>query len=187
MQFLQAEKANGSLAVGGSTTDLYPGEDALTGGSGAEDLTSSAGVNYEQAPNGDTLEFAALPGDSMMQGANLVVYSSATTQQRAAAWELLQYLASPTAQAVWSQGVGYYPVTSQALADMSASYLAKNPWIEQTIGNLDTAFFDPGFVWVTDCETYLENAVSAALSGTSATSALQTAQSACAAKKSAES
>jgi ABC-type glycerol-3-phosphate transport system substrate-binding protein len=187
MQWLQTEKSKGALAVGGSTTDLYPGEDALTGGTGVVDLTSSAGISYEEAPKGDNLEFAALPGDSQMAGANLVVYSSATTQQRAAAWELLQYLAGPSAQATWSQGIGYYPVTSQALADMPASYLSQNPWIQQTINSLNTAFTDPPYVWVTDCETYLETAVSSALSGTSAASALQTAQSACTAKKSAES
>jgi ABC-type glycerol-3-phosphate transport system substrate-binding protein len=187
LQFMQTEKSKGALAVGGSSTDLYPGEDALTGGSGAEDLTSSAGVNYEEAPKGDTLEFAALPGDSEMAGANLVVFSSATPQQRAAAWDLLQYLASPSAQATWSEGIGYYPVTSQALSQMDASYLAKNPWIQQTVNNLNTAFVDPPFAWVTDCATYLESAVSSAMSGTSAAGALQTAQTACAAKKSAES
>lgn len=187
LQFLQTEKSNGSLAVGGSATDLYPGEDALTGGSAVDDLTSSAGIYYEAVPSADKLEFAALPGDSEMAGANLVVYTTATTQQRAAAWQLLQYLASPSAQATWSEGIGYYPVTSQALADMSASYLAENPWLQSTISGLNTAFVDPPYEWVTDCETYLETAVSSALSGSSASSALQTAQSACAAKKSDES
>jgi ABC-type glycerol-3-phosphate transport system substrate-binding protein len=187
LQFLQTEKSNGSLAVGGSATDLYPGEDALTGGSGVDDLTSSAGIYYEAVPSADKLEFAALPGDSEMAGANLVVYTTATTQQRAAAWQLLQYLAGPSAQATWSEGIGYYPVTSQALADMSASYLSENPWLQSTIAGLNTAFVDPPYEWVTDCETYLETAVSSALSGSSASSALQTAQSACAAKKSDES
>ena len=187
LTFLQTEKGKGALAVGGSTTDLYPGEDALTGGTAVDDLTSSAGVYYEAVPKGDKLEFAGLPGDSTMAGANLVVYTSATTQQRAAAWQLLQYLASPSVQATWSEGIGYYPVTSQALTDMSASYLSENPWVEQTINGLNTAFVDPPYGWVTECETYLETAVSSALSGSSASSALQTAQSACAAKKSAES
>ena len=122
-----------------------------------------------------------------MAGANLVVYSTATPQQRAAAWELLQYLASPSAQATWSEGIGYYPVTAQALSQMDASYLSANPWIQQTIGNLNTAFVDPPFGWVTACQTDLETAVSSALSGSDAASALQTAQSDCAAKKSAES
>jgi ABC-type glycerol-3-phosphate transport system substrate-binding protein len=187
LQFLQTEKSNGSLAVGGSTTDLYPGEDALTGGSAVDDFTSSAGIYYEAVPKGDKLEFTALPGDSLMSGANLVVYSTATTQQRAAAWQLLQYLASPSVQATWSEGIGYYPVTSQALADLSASYLAQNPWLQATIGGLNAAFTDPPEEWVTDCATYLDTAVSSALSGSSASSALQTAQSACAAKKSDES
>ena len=187
LTFMQTEKSKGALAVGGSTTDLYPGEDALTGGTGLEDLTSSAGVTYEEAPKGDTLEFAALPGDSTMAGANLVVYSTATTQQRAAAWQLLQYLAGPTAQAQWSEGIGYYPVTSQALPDMDASYLSQNPWLKATIDSLNSAFVDPPFSWVTECSVYLESAVSSALSGSSAASALQTAQTACAAKKSAES
>jgi multiple sugar transport system substrate-binding protein len=186
MQWLQNEKSKGALAVGGSSTDLYPGEDALTGGTAAVDLTTSAGVDYEAVPGKDTLEFAALPGESLMYGANLVVYTTATAQQRAAAWELLQYLASPSVQATWSEGIGYYPVTAQALTDMDPAYLTKNPWIQQTIGSLNTAFTDPPFAWVTDCSTYLENAVSSALSGSSASAALQTAQSACAAKKSAE-
>ena len=187
LTFLQTEKTNGSLAVGGSATDLYPGEDALTGGTAVDDLTSSAGIYYESVPKGDKLEFTALPGVSEMYGANLVVYSTATTQQRAAAWELLQYLASPSAQATWSEGIGYYPVTSQALADMSSSYLSENPWLEQTITGLNSAFTDPPFEWVTDCAVYLETAVSSALSGGSASSALATAQSACEAKKSNES
>ena len=187
LQFLQTLKSEGALAVGGSTTDLYPGEDALTGGSAVDDLTSSAGIYYESVPSGDKLEFTGLPGDSLMYGANLVVYTTATTQQRAAAWQLLQYLAGPSVQATWSEGIGYYPVTSQALADMSASYLSQNPWLEQTIGGLNTAFTDPPEEWVTDCAIYLETAVSSALGGSSASSALQTAQSACAAKKSDES
>lgn len=186
LEFMQTEKSRGALAVGGSSTDLYPGEDALTGGSGAEDITSSAGVTYESVPSGDKLVFAALPGESTMAGANLVVFSTATPQQRAAAWQLLQYLASPSVQATWSQGIGYYPVTAQALADMDQSYLTKNPWIEQTIGSLNTAFVDPPYTWVTECATYLQTAVSSALSGTGASSALATAQSACEAKKSAE-
>jgi multiple sugar transport system substrate-binding protein len=120
-----------------------------------------------------------------MAGANLVVFASATTEQKAAAWRFLQYLSGPVEQAAWASATGYYPVTSQALTEPSmASYLKQNPWVSATITGLNTAITDPPYSWVTQCGIDLSTAISAALSGTSASSALSTAQSACTTAKS---
>jgi len=123
-----------------------------------------------------------------MAGANVVVYSSATEQQQAAAWTFLQYLASPTEQAIWAAGTGYLPVTAQALTDPAMStFVAQNPYVTAAANSLSTAFVDPPYQWVTDCETNLETAMEAILdNGTAPSSALGTAQSSCQSTESAD-
>lgn len=176
-------KKEGALATGTN----YPGETALGAKKGLVDLSSSAGYYYEQQTVGGKfpLTTTVLPAGSSgsadeMAGANLVVFASATTEQKAAAWKFLQYLSGPAEQAAWAAATGYYPITSQALTEPSmASYLKQNPWISTTITGLNTAIVDPPYSWVTQCGIDLSTAISAALSGTSASSALSTAQSAC--------
>jgi multiple sugar transport system substrate-binding protein len=181
-------KKEGALATGTN----YPGETALGAKKGLVDLSSSAGYYYEQQSVGGKfpLTTTTLPAGSTgsvdeMAGANLVVFASATTEQKAAAWKLLQFLSGPVEQAAWASATGYYPVTSQALTEPSmASYLKQNPWVTATITELNKAIVDPPYSWVTQCGIDLSTAISAALSGTSASSALSTAQSACTTAKS---
>ena len=188
MEYLVNLKKEGALATGSN----YPGETALGAKKGLVDLSSSAGYYYEQQSVGGKfpLTTTVLPAGSTgsvdeMAGANLVVFASATTEQKAAAWKFLQYLSGPVEQAAWSAATGYYPVTSQALTEPSmASYLKQNPWVTSTITELNNAIVDPPYAWVTQCGIDLSTAISAALSGTSASSALSTAQSACTTAKS---
>lgn len=188
LNYLVDLKKAGALATGTN----YPGETALGAKKGLVDLSSSAGYYFEQQATGGKfpLTTTALPSGTAgsvneMAGANLVVFSSATDQQKAAAWKFLEFLSSPAQQAAWSAGTGYYPVTSQALTQPAmASYLKKNPWVRSTIAGLNTAITDPPQEWVTQCGGYLATALSAALSGTSASAALNTAQSACTTAKS---
>jgi ABC-type glycerol-3-phosphate transport system substrate-binding protein len=183
LQYLVDLKKEGALATGTN----YPGETALGAKKGLVDLTSSAGYYFEQQSVGGKfpLTTTALPSGSSgsaeeMAGANLVVFASATTEQQAAAWKFLQFLSSPAEQAAWSSATGYYPITSQALTESAmAGYLKQNPWVTSTIAGLNTAIVDPPYAWVTQCGIDLSTALSAALSGTSANSALSTAQSAC--------
>ena len=186
LQYLQNLKSKGALATGTN----YPGETALGAQKGLADISSSAGYYYEnQAVGGKfTLTTTAVPQDDEMAGGNFFVFSSATAQQQAAAWDFLQFVADPAEQAVWAAGTGYLPVTAQALgASALSSYLAENPWVDQIIGGLNTAFVDPPQEWVDDCGTVLATALQAGLSGTSATSSLSTAQTACLQKKQADS
>lgn len=188
MQYLVNLKKAGALAIGTN----YPGETALGAKKGAVDISSSAGYYYEQQAVGGKfpLTTTVMPAGSSgvsdeMAGANLVVFSKASTEQKAAAWKFLQFLSSPAEQAAWGAATGYFPVTSQALTQSAyASYLSQNPWVSTTITGLNTALIDPPYSWVTQCGIYLSTALSAALSGTSASSALGTAQSACTTAKS---
>jgi ABC-type glycerol-3-phosphate transport system substrate-binding protein len=188
LNYLVDLKKAGALATGAN----YPGETALGAKKGLADLSSSAGYYFEtQAVGGKfPLTTTGLPAGTSgsfneMAGANLVVFSSATDQQKTAAWKFLEFASSPAQQAAWSAGTGYYPVTSQALTQPAmATYLKQNPWVNTTIGGLNTAIVDPPYAWVTQCDGYLATALSAALSGTGATSALNTAQSACTTAKS---
>jgi ABC-type glycerol-3-phosphate transport system substrate-binding protein len=191
LQYLVGLKHAGALATGSN----YPGETALGAKKGLVDLSSSAGYYYEtQAVGGKfTMTTSGFPAGSsgaadMMAGTNLVVFSSATAQQKAAAWDFMQYLTTPAVQAQWAVGTGYLPVTAQALTQPSmTSYLAQNAWVDQVLPSLNSAIFDPPYTWVTNCGTFLSNALQAGLSGTSAASAMQTAQSACEQAKAADS
>jgi multiple sugar transport system substrate-binding protein len=181
-------KKAGALATGTN----FPGETALGAQKGLVDISSSAGYYYEAQAVGKkfTLTTTPLPSGRAgapdeMAGGNIVVFSSATAQQRAAAWKFMEYLATPKVQAQWSSATGYYPETAQALTQPAmAAYLAQNPWVKATIGGLNDAITDPPYTWVTACGGDLSNALSAALSGTSVSAALQTAQTACASAKS---
>jgi multiple sugar transport system substrate-binding protein len=187
LQYLIDLKKSGALATGTN----YPGETALGSKKGLADISSSAGYYYEnQAVGGKfKLTTTGLPKGSagaadMMAGTNLVVFSAATAQQKAAAWTFMQYLTTAPVQAQWAAATGYYPVTAQALTDPAmATYLSQNPWVNSTIGNLNSAITDPPYTWVTKCGTYLSAAIQAGLSGTAAASAMNTAQTACAAAK----
>jgi multiple sugar transport system substrate-binding protein len=187
LQYLVTLKKEGALATGTN----YPGETALGAKKGLVDISSSAGYYYEAQSVGNKfpLTTTVLPSGpsgapDMMAGGNLVVFSSATAEQKAAAWKFMQYLASPAIQAQWSAQTGYYPVTAQALTESAmATYLSQNPWVKTTIGGLNDAIIDPPYTWITQCGGYLSNALSAALSGTSVSSALSTAQNACTSAK----
>jgi multiple sugar transport system substrate-binding protein len=181
-------KKAGALATGTN----FPGETALGARKGLVDISSSAGYFFEAQAVGSKfpLTTTPLPSGSAgapdeMAGGNIVVFSTATAEQKAAAWKFMEYLATPQVQAEWSSATGYYPETAQALTQPAmARYLAQNPWVKTTIGGLNSAITDPPDTWVTACGGDLSNALSAALSGTSVSSALQTAQAACTSAKS---
>lgn len=181
-------KKAGALATGKN----FPGETALGAKKGLVDISSSAGYFFETQAVGNKfpLTTTVLPSGTagapdLMAGGNIVVFSSATAEQKAAAWKFMEYLATPQVQAEWSAATGYYPETALALTQPAmAKYLAQNPWVKTTIGGLNGAITDPPDTWATACGGDLSNALSAALSGTSPASALQTAQTACASAKS---
>jgi multiple sugar transport system substrate-binding protein len=185
-QYIQDLKNSGALKVGAVGT--YPGETAMGAQKGMFDLSSVAGYYYEQEAAGGKFTVGAFPmpqgsanSSTFMAGANEVVFSSATQQQQAAAWQFLQYLASAPVQAQWAAGTGYLPVTPASLTNSAlSSFVAKNSYETAAANSLNSAFTDPAYKWVTACGTDLGVAMQAILdNNTAPASALATAQSSC--------
>jgi multiple sugar transport system substrate-binding protein len=185
-QYIQNLKKNGALKVG--AVGSYPGETSMGAGKGMFDLSSVAGYYYEKsaAAGKFTVGTMVMPSGSassatFMAGANDVVFASATQQQQAGAWAFLQYLASPSEQAVWAAGTGYLPVTAQALTNPAlSSFVAGNSYESAAANSLNSAFIDPPYQWVTACGTDLGVAMQAILDNdTAPAAALATAQSSC--------
>ncbi len=131
MQYLADLKKSGALATGKG----YPGETALGAGKGLYDISSVAGYSYEQQAVGNRFPLATsdLPAGpsgkaNQMNGGNLVIFSQASAEQKAAAWKYLQFLSSASSQAYWSTQTGYVPVTPRALSQMTA-FTSANPWM----------------------------------------------------------
>jgi multiple sugar transport system substrate-binding protein len=145
MQYLLDLKKSGALATGKS----YPGEAALGAQRGLFDLSSVAGYSYERKTVGAkfTLGTAALPGTAnQMNGTNLVIFSSASAAQKAAAWKYLRFLTTAAAQAYWASNTGYLPVTPAALPLMG-SFTAANPWMTTAAGSLRDATGTAAVPW----------------------------------------
>ncbi|HEX3792603.1 MAG TPA: extracellular solute-binding protein [Pseudonocardiaceae bacterium] len=149
MQYLADLKKSGALATGKS----YPGEAALGAQKGLFDLSSVAGYSYEQQTVGNkfTLGTENLPAGpagpaNQMNGTNVVIFSSATDAQKAAAWKFMQFLTTAQSQAYWASNTGYLPVTPAALPLMTA-FTSKNPWMTVAAGALRTASGTAAVPW----------------------------------------
>ena len=141
MNYLLDLKKSGALATGKG----YPGETALGAGKGLDDISSVAGYSYEQQAVGSRFQLGTtdLPSGpagkaNQMNGGNLVIFSQASAQQKAAAWKYMQFLSSASSQAYWSTQTGYVPVTPQALPQMT-SFTAQNPWMITAANALQVA------------------------------------------------
>ena len=190
LTYMQSLKNEGALAVGSD----YPGETALGAQKGVFDLSSAAGYYYEnQAVGGKfTLGTEVLPtGPSgaptnIMSGTNVAMFAAASPAQQAAGWSYMQYLASASSQAQWSEQTGYLPVTSAALPLMS-SFIAKNPYLTTAVAALEYAVAQPPYAWVEQAEGEEVVAIQSVLEkGTDPTTALNAAQKAALADKQAD-
>jgi len=190
LTYMQSLKNEGALAVGSD----YPGETALGAQKGVFDLSSAAGYYYEnQAVGGKfTLGTEVLPtGPSgaptnIMSGTNVAMFAAASPAQQAAGWSYMQYLASASSQAQWSEQTGYLPVTSAALPLMS-SFIAKNPYMTTAVAALEYAVAQPPYAWVEQAEGEEVVAIQSVLEkGTDPTTALNAAQKAALADKQAD-
>ncbi|GAA2063193.1 ABC transporter substrate-binding protein [Catenulispora yoronensis] len=188
LQYMKDLKDAGALATGKN----YPGETALGAQKGVFDISSAAGYGFENKTVGGKfkLNITALPAGpagavNELTGTNIVVFKSASADQKAAAWAFLKFITSPEEQAGWAATSGYLPVTSQALSQPALQdFVAKNPYETAAVSELDTAFALPGFSWIFKCQGYEATAIQEALeNGKQPSDALNTAQSACAAAK----
>ncbi|MGL4798594.1 MAG: ABC transporter substrate-binding protein [Cellulosilyticaceae bacterium] len=100
-------------------------------------IMSSSRVSTIQQLVGDSFEFMTAPipkvnaadtSGAAVGGSALMMFDRGSEKRVEAAWDVLQYCASPEAQYIFASGTGYIPVNKEAenLADMKAYYEA-NP------------------------------------------------------------
>jgi len=190
LTYMATLKSEGALAVG---TD-YPGETALGAQKGVFDLSSAAGYYYENQAVGNKFPMGTevLPTGptgaptNIMTGTNVAMFADASPAQQSAGWKYMQFLASASSQAQWSEQTGYLPVTSAALPLMS-SFIAKNPYMTTAVAALEYAVPQPPYAWVQQAEGEEVVAIQAVLEkNADPTSALNAAQKAALADKQAD-
>lgn len=79
---------------------------------------SNAGENFIKQGVGDKFEIGAAPyptNASLQQGTDLYVFSSATPEQKTAAYEFLKFLTSKEKQIQWASESGYMPARQSAI------------------------------------------------------------------------
>ncbi|MDY0409106.1 ABC transporter substrate-binding protein [Virgibacillus soli] len=115
---------------------LYVGSSAGIGFVGAE---AEGKINWDVAPLPKGKEAA-----TAFQGTNLVMYNSATPEEKLAAWEYMKFLASPEQTVHWAKNTGYVPVRTSAL-DLPEwkDYVKENPEYGVAASQFDAGYYDP--------------------------------------------
>jgi ABC-type glycerol-3-phosphate transport system substrate-binding protein len=94
------------------------------------------------------------------------MFSSATDDQKAAAWKYMQFLTEAETQSEWAQATGYLPVNPKTLElDDMKSYIAKNPYVTFASEDLADSSALPPYAWVQDGLGDLGAALQSALAG----------------------
>ena len=115
---------------------------------------SNAGEAFVKQGVGDKFEIGAAPYPAkyvMQQGTDLFVFSSATADQKTAAYKLLQFLTTKENQIEWAKATGYIPVRKSAIESdeyknsgtLIAPILAdatKNLFTNPVVKGMDSAF-----------------------------------------------
>lgn len=115
---------------------------------------SNAGEAFVKQGVGDKFEIGAAPYPAkyvMQQGTDLFVFSSATAEQKTAAYKLLQFLTTKENQIEWAKATGYIPVRKSAIESdeyknsgtLIAPILAdatKNLFTNPVVKGMDSAF-----------------------------------------------
>ncbi|MGG7058867.1 extracellular solute-binding protein [Clostridium tertium] len=123
-------------------------------------IGSNAGENYVKQGVGDKFEVGVAPyptNASLQQGTDLYVFSSATAEQKTAAYEFLKFITSTEKQIQWASETGYMPVRQSAIdseeyknsGSLIASILSdatKNLYTNPVITGADAAYREAGTV-----------------------------------------
>ena len=123
-------------------------------------IGSNAGENYVKQGVGDKFEVGVVPyptNASLQQGTDLYVFSSATAEQKTAAYEFLKFITSSEKQIQWASGTGYMPIRQSSIDSEayknSGSLIApilsdatKNLYTNPVITGADAAYREAGTV-----------------------------------------
>lgn len=163
LKYLVDLKKNDALALGTN----YPGQTALGNEKGLFDVSTVASLPFTQKAVGDKFELGVSPLPSgpegvsnSLAGTNIAMFKDADDNEKAAAWEYMEYLASPKAQAYWAKETGYLPVSEKAEKEEPfASYAKENEWVTEAAKQLDSASSLPPQKWVTPASGPLATAI----------------------------
>jgi ABC-type glycerol-3-phosphate transport system substrate-binding protein len=170
LQTLVDLKKAGALQTGTN----YPGETALGAEKGTFDISTTTSVYYDQQAVGGKFQMGIAPVPAgkdgkrvnQINGTNVAMFSSATDDQKAAAWKYMQFLTEAETQSEWAQATGYLPVNPKTLEldDMKA-YIQKNPYVTFASEDLANSSALPPYAWVQDGLGDLGAALQSALAG----------------------
>lgn len=123
-------------------------------------IGSNAGENFVKQGVGDKFKVGVAPYPtkaSLQQGTDLYVFSSATPEQKTAAYEFLKFLTSKEKQIQWGSETGYMPIRQSAIesdeyknsGSLIAPILAdatKNLYTNPVMAGADAAYREAGTV-----------------------------------------
>ncbi|GAB3264563.1 ABC transporter substrate-binding protein [Kineosporia babensis] len=159
----------GALAVGKN----YPGQQALGAEKGAFDLSTVAALEYNLAAIDGKFEMGVAPlpegtegASNLISGTNIAMFADTTEAEQDAAWQYLEFLASPEEMAEWASATGYLPISSEATEQPAyQEFVKENAWATDVVAQLDTATRPTPREWTQDSLNIFATAVSNALSG----------------------
>lgn len=169
LEYLVDLKDAGALAIASG----YPGQEALGAEKGAFDVSSVASFPFNDEAVGGKFEMGVsiLPSGpeataNQLAGTNIVLFSDASDQEKAAAWEFMQFITTPAQQAQWAATTGYLPVSKKSLdEDALKETIEKEEWFADAVGQLDVASGLPPAKTVTEASGLLSVALQNALQG----------------------
>ncbi|MCD6442881.1 MAG: extracellular solute-binding protein, partial [Thermotogae bacterium] len=113
-------------------------------------IGSSAGMPYVARASKGKHEWTWAPIPKWKEyappfaGTDVVIFSTATEEQKKAAWKFLKFLISPDITTFWAIKTGYMPVRKSALETKAwKSYVESNPMIEVPVKQIPYGSIDP--------------------------------------------
>ncbi|MGE8202959.1 ABC transporter substrate-binding protein [Heyndrickxia sp. NPDC080065] len=143
---------NGMVSDG---TARLAGEDGyMSGPFGRGDVAmyvgSSAGLSFVAKEAEGKIHWSAAPlpkgkeAATAFQGTNLAIFSSATDDEKLAAWEYMKFLTSKEQTARWAKATGYVPVRTSALDTPEwKEFVGKTPEYGVAVQQFDAGYYDP--------------------------------------------
>lgn len=169
LEYLDDMREEGALTTG----ENYPGQVALGNGTGAYDISTVAGLSYQEEAVGDSFELGVAPlpegedgAANSLSGTNLVMFADADEAERAAAWQYMEFLSSPEEMARWSAETGYLPISEEAAEhEEFQPYAEEHPWVMDVVEQLETATAPVPQPWTQEAQGHFAAAVDEVLSG----------------------
>ncbi|MFJ5625035.1 extracellular solute-binding protein [Peribacillus loiseleuriae] len=169
LEFLNGMMVDGIARLAGE--DEYMSNPFGRGDTGIY-IGSSAGIPFvSQAAEGN-INWSAAPlpkgkvGATSFQGTNITVFSSATDEEKLAAWEYLKFMTSKEQTVFWAKETGYIPVRTSALEDPTwKQYIEENPVYGVGQLQFESGFYDPRPVGAFDMKNVVSKEVQSVLLG----------------------